>query len=286
MQEKNCWRDFANWKTFRRHLIQNHKYPVYVHPSSNKSDLSSIPIEDVESVVSSVITDNKIDDRNGGVSVESDISDALTIQLLKESVRNSLMTFVSKLYADPNLPRKHIQLIVDDLYEFLSDITTNLKSFLLNIVKRIESNKLKNEVDEVLRVVIEPFQDISSEYHRLKIFQEMGFYIPPESCIIGSRIDNKFFQDRIVKEIVPVTAQFIPMRKVLHKFFSLPGILEKTLIYVKELKTQKHLSNFVQGEIWREKESKFFLEMCYPFFYITMILKLIILLVVMLEFKK
>ena len=114
-QERNCWRDFANWKTFRKHLIQNHKYPVYVHPSSNKSDLSSISIEDVESVVSPVITDNRIDDRNGGVSVDSDISDALTVQFLKESVRNSLMTFISKLYADPNLPRKHIQLLMIQL---------------------------------------------------------------------------------------------------------------------------------------------------------------------------
>lgn len=114
------------------------------------------------------------------------------------------------------------------------------------------------EVDKALTAVTEPFQDFSSEYYRLKTFQEIVHYIPPQSYIIGFRIDNKFCENRIIKEIVPVTAQFVPMRKILYNFFSLPEILQKTLQYVKELKTQKDLSNFVQGEVWKEKEFKFF----------------------------
>ena len=84
----------------------------------------------------------------------------------------------------------------------------------------------------------------------------MGHYILSQSYVIDSKIDNKLSQNRIIKEIVSLTAQFIPMREVLYNFFCLPGVLQKTLEYVKKLKIEKDLSNFFQ-EIWREKESKY-----------------------------
>lgn len=252
-QEKNCWRDFANWKTFRKHLIKNHKYPTYVHPSGNESILLDTLSEEIELAVDSKVSNEKSSD-------VSDISnkEGVTIWLLNESVRNNLLTFISKLYANPNLPRNHIQLVIDDFHQLLSEAMGNLKPLLFNILMENISKDVKEKVEKVLTVLTEPFQDVYSEYHRLKIFQEMGHYIPPQSYVIGSRIDNKLFQNRIIKEIVSVTAQFIPMRKVLYSFFSLPGVLQKTIEYVKQLKIQEDLSNFVQGEIWREKESKYF----------------------------
>lgn len=258
-QEMNCWRDFANWKTFRKHLIRNHKYPIYVPNQAlsgicNKANLSGISSCNEEIAVSPTISDSG----NIDLSNISDNKDIGTIHFLKENVRNSLITCASKLYAEPNLPRNHIQFIIDDFHELLSDIMTNLKLVLCNSLKGTDCENIKNAVDKALTAVTEPFQDICSEYHRLKIFQEMGYYIPPQSYVIGSRIDNKLSEGRIIKEIIPVTAQFIPMRKVLYSFFSLPGVLEKTLQYLKTLKAQEDFSNFVQGEIWREKESKFF----------------------------
>jgi len=39
--------------------------------------------------------------------------------------------------------------------------------------------------------------------------------------IVGFKIENKLFQNRIIKEIVSVTGQFIPMKEVI--VFCLPG---------------------------------------------------------------
>jgi len=118
-------------------------------------------------------------------------------------------------------------------------------------------NSAKDIKEEVVKVsyiltVLTELQDIYSEYHRLKIFQEMGHYILLEVYImllvLGWTISS------FIKEIV--IAQFIPMSEVLYNFFCLPGVLQKTLEYVKKLKIEKDLSNFFQ-EIWREKESKY-----------------------------
>ena len=42
--------------------------------------------------------------------------------------------------------------------------------------------------------------------------------------MIGQRVDDVLRNGTIVKKIVPVHAQFIPMRQVLQKVFSMPGV--------------------------------------------------------------
>lgn len=53
--------------------------------------------------------------------------------------------------------------------------------------------------------------------------------------------------------MIPVTAQFIPLRFVFKKFFELPSIFDETLQYISILKKNTQIiSNFIQGELWRK----------------------------------
>ena len=67
------------------------------------------------------------------------------------------MTFVNKLYANSNLTRNHIQLVIDDFYQLLSDVMVNLKPLFCNILMENPAKDIKEEVDKVLTVLTELF---------------------------------------------------------------------------------------------------------------------------------
>ena len=53
---------------------------------------------------------------------------------------------------------------------------------------------------------------------------------------------------------MPVVGQFIPIRRVLKKFFEMPDIFDKTMEYVERLESCNGiLSNIVQNPFWAKK---------------------------------
>lgn len=72
---------------------------------------------------------------------------------------------------------------------------------------------------------------------------------------------KKKVQDRIVKEMISLKAQYIPIRQILTAFFNLPGVLDCTLKYINQINEEMEhglWSNFIQGELWQEKIKKHF----------------------------
>ena len=70
----------------------------------------------------------------------------------------------------------------------------------------------------------------------------------------------------IIKEIVPVTAEFIPMKNVLQKVFSLPAVVSTVDKYIKKLQSENDsIENFVQGHLWKEKVAKNFQNKTFSF---------------------
>ena len=104
-----------------------------------------------------------------------------------------------------------------------------------------------------------PFDTVRTEYMRLKVFTDAGYLVHPKSFTAGDIVENKRKDGRIIKQIVSVTAQFIPLRKTLQTFFSLPNVYESVIQYVGKLEQDKDvLSNFIQGDYWQSKKRHFF----------------------------
>lgn len=80
-----------------------------------------------------------------------------------------------------------------------------------------------------------PFDSIKTEYKRLKIFYNSGHFIKPQSFTVGNTMGTKRVEGRIVKQILPITAQFIVLRKTLNIFFNLPCVFEKTMEYINKI---------------------------------------------------
>jgi len=116
-----------------------------------------------------------------------------------------------------------------------------------------------NEIQSKLKLLKEPFNGIETEYLWCKKFETSGYYIKCNDYIIESYFEDKIIEGRIRKKTCDVKATFIPIRKVLQNFLSLPGVLKIILDYMDGLsKEQGVISNFIQGELWQQKVHLFF----------------------------
>lgn len=74
-----------------------------------------------------------------------------------------------------------------------------------------------------------------------------------ETFTVGERNDFKEVNGIQIPVRVKITAEFIPLRLLLKKFFELPNLLSDTFSHVNSLLSVSHIvSNFVQGNYWRE----------------------------------
>jgi len=90
-------------------------------------------------------------------------------------------------------------------------------------------------------------------------FQSTGAYIPPKSYYIDSRIEKKRSKQGVKPQMAQVTAQYIPFRHVLKKFFELPDAFSSTIQYMQELQAESHMIyNFVQCQRWKFITTKCF----------------------------
>lgn len=95
---------------------------------------------------------------------------------------------------------------------------------------------------------------MQSEHSRLKAFEKYGTYVPPKSMEVGERKEYKSENDSIIYKMIPITVDFVPIRKVLQKFFELDGVLNETLTFIKNLQINHSyiIQNLIQGPLWRE----------------------------------
>lgn len=82
----------------------------------------------------------------------------------------------------------------------------------------------------------------------------MGVYIEPVYVVIGSKyllVRKKSKRVFINKE---VTLSYVPLRDTLKQLFLLPDFLNQVKKYIHELNSETGiLSNFIQGEHWKNK---------------------------------
>jgi len=212
--EFGCSGIFSNWERYRKHLISFHQ-----HPSKLKFDRSLISSDiNFQHVnIQNKINSNDIDDIE-----QLNVKDECTEE--QKDITNSLEQFLltAKLYANHQLPRSHVQNILDDSRDLVQQMISVIKSTITDILTSngVTGNTVGN-IESCLDRLLQPFAVLSSEYRRFKAFTTTGCFIDTVDHIVGQRTDEKLRDSNIIKEIVPVFAKFIPMREVLQKLFNL-----------------------------------------------------------------
>ena len=225
-KEPGCFRNLSNWKQYRKHLLNIHNCYVIAweeNSSYNKSESQNC----IEGKSFNEHETNTFDSLLEPNTQEWDLDDTLNQLTMK---------FIVKLYANHTIPRSFVQIR-----------TTS------------QTDSCFEVVESILDKYHDPFNRLCTEYRCFKTFEEAGYLVPMENDIVGDRVDYKLKNTSIIKEIVPVTAEFIPMRNVLQKVFNLPGVFSTVDKYIKKLQSENDcIENFVQGHLWKEQVTKNF----------------------------
>ena len=176
--------------------------------------------------------------------------------ITKQALDREVLKFTLSLYNNPLLSRK----AVDDVLQMFNKFTS--QQFVPFIQKQQET-KLKPITDEksyckaqfILEKNKNIFQKFSTKHLRFKIYEQESLYVPPQIIEIGEEsvfvITN---YETITVEMKSRYAAYISFVDTLQMVLAIPGVLNEMQIYVNNLyKEETHLSNFVQGDLWKKK---------------------------------
>lgn len=254
-QVSQCLSDYDSWRKFRKHLISYHKFPANsivksrIKSRGNKSNRANLDASDSNFDIEDVIFS---DDFVNEISVSK--------ESINDKLHNCLLRYIAKLYADPTLPRSHVQMVMDDTAALFFSVISLLKPAIRSMCNETQSvGNITSNIFDLFDTVLKLFTNFNSEYNRMKALQATDHFIKPQPYIVGNIVSEKRVDRRIVKDIVPIYSQFLPLRKILKAFFSLPGVFDTVYNYmVNVMQETAVLSNFVQGKLWRKKKTDYF----------------------------
>lgn len=294
--ENNCNRSFSIFDSFKKHRYikhssQNHKC-CYLNVEQNdekvdscnttkilykKTDVQSI--EDYEDIKDCENFEYIFPEIENDLDVENDSEDDSFFENFQYHIQNSISTtninehkevihYISKLYTYLDVPRVRVNDIVTSTKSLIDSYLLSLQNSLLNRLKIFNlSFDVISAIKEVFIAFNNPFTDFKSEWRFFQFLQSCDTLIFPENYLIGEREEFRDKNDKSTIEIIPVYAQFIPLRKVFQKLFEIPDVFDKTLSYYQSLRSNKTIiENFVQGSLWEDISSQFTDKIVYPLF--------------------
>ena len=229
---------------------------VWKNNSKSKSELINFhfPEDDYESSDSETLSEIP----EGELLFENKSDCDLTFEGSSDSTNkmdDSILQFAAKLYKFPNMPRKLINLIMNDASDLFDSLLNCLKSETSNRLQSLGASKdYLSEIENVFNKFSVPFHNVKTERKRLSQFESYDTLIMPQNYKIGERTDFKTNLGGTTRINIPLTAQLIPIRYVLKKFFEMPSVFQETEKYINFLFLGNEIiSNIIQSPHWKKK---------------------------------
>lgn len=240
--EGNCSRSFSLKNSFRKHLSSHNT----IETSETSPD-----------IIIQLSTSQQL---NEDISLNSIIPTSNNVSDPREFLNKSISCFLASLYANPIMPRNAVQLVVDGIDKVITQgILPCVDNYAEKLLNRGEISPESFEASKnILKVVENPLDNFKSEHKRFKYFSEqLCTYIEPREIVIGQRLNTVLRGGLSTLEPCNCTMQFMPLRQILQKFFSLENVLTDTLKYMESLSNNHSIiSNFIQGSFWQSKLQK------------------------------
>lgn len=184
-------------------------------------------------------------------------------------ILNKILGFILTLYADPTLPRKIVQDVINYYERFIKfTFIPSLKVDILDILKEenISPNSFQR-LEKCFNQHIDIFGYVNTEFKRFNLLRERGL-IDEEELFIGRSYETEISEDgnRIVPDCM--YAVHIPLKKSLKAFLEIPGFFLEIYNYMKNLDiNSKIITNILQADLWKSKYStKFMTGIVFPLY--------------------
>ncbi|XP_031329046.1 uncharacterized protein LOC116160057 [Photinus pyralis] len=185
---------------------------------------------------------------------ESTITDSEVRNGTNNYIKNLVQSFFVKLYHDSSVTRKTIQFVAENTHCLISNILEDLQVRLLPLLSASPQHNL-SQIKECL--LINPLDEMLTEYNRFKSLEENGAFIRPISINIGSILDDTKKGDDVSMIYKQSHLLLIPIRKVLKQLLEIPGVLKTILDFIDKETNSLWISSIFNTQLWNKVKINF-----------------------------
>ena len=284
----NCSRSYENLSSFTAHVKRKHSFEKSFHNNQNKERTIHNNLNENETFLSNpslqtntqlqiyketgsdndeelsninmdfVDCDTYSDDDSSDYEIPFDISSNLDQSSIdsESELENIGLNYIANLYKYNDISRTRVQSVIHDSQTVCKTLINHISNEISSL-NLMESDKLF-QVQELLNKSSKLFEPLDSEQKCFNRFSQLKTYVAPVSVNIGERKEVQKQGLVQISKFVPVNIQIIPLTKVLKNFFEIPSIFKETIDYVQYLMSDCEIvTNFIQGEYWRERVTHF-----------------------------
>lgn len=257
-----CFQTFSSLAKFKRHINNKHKEIDSIYPSSNINIPSTSTCEPTQS---DSYTHNNISTNNDDLK-EKDSAEYFNLNKSINSIYKSAIQFVMNLHANNNFTFKDIAIIQTGLKEKLFEPLTNLcKEIVESEIKESSSKSLFYKFSSILS---DPFKYCNTEYNLMKWLEQNDYFENIKQFTINNEINVVLHDGEVVYDEAITKGVLLPLRFQFRKFLELNDNFKNMFNKLNSYKNNKNslFSNFVQGDLWKQKMLLFEGKIVFPFF--------------------
>lgn len=178
---------------------------------------------------------------------------------------NSVMDFevlklIAVLYKNVRFSRSDVQDIIQILSNFIKNVYSPilLKSIQDSLQSAI-SSEVQQTIERIFQNVKNPFEGVSTEDTRLRVLQNLGWYVPPELHILKK--EREVLREK--GDVIYLAPKEVPhvhlsIKHSLSCLLSIENLFPALIDYMKTLYREKSgLQNIIQGTLWQNVLKEF-----------------------------
>ncbi|XP_063380452.1 uncharacterized protein LOC134675033 [Cydia fagiglandana] len=238
--QSNCFRAFQSLRSFRRHIVSHNVSDRNIY-SELAPSLNFNTDNMIENYNNLDITDNTQDPCNVNACCSNLQPTSESFSKKNENVRKSTAAFALSLYSNPYLNRKCAMKIIDDV----SELVTGVIGTMLSELSPNDDTPNKN----IVEAISNSFDGLDTESKVIKYFSDRNIYTPPKKFTINENVTVNTGNSTVMLRPMLETGAIVPLRAVLKQIFELPNFLKCST----SIPDVQSISNFTQGNIWKQK---------------------------------
>lgn len=176
-------------------------------------------------------------------------------------MENLAIDISTKLYKYINFSREDVQRCIDLFSYYTEKYNIILETKIQDSLKNSIHKEAEMEIKKHFKANLDPFKFLDSEAKRLNIYKKKDLYCDPQVIEIGKRDKLRIIEGKSLLISAPVTMVHISLQHSLKILLEIDGLFNATKAYVLDLEKETNiLSNFTQGELWKNMLENFKIE--------------------------
>lgn len=258
---ENCLQIFLGYQSFKKHILVCFKIReepstlenttqynlIKKNPVANTEKLSANNkiVEKINVTINPVASTEKL-------STNNEIVKKINVTSTVDKTKINYTKFVSSLYANGTISKDSVNDILSNVEIFTQAVTDGIKQKLFQTIPAEYHEQIANAFN------IELFENMESDYLRIKCFKELKTYIEPTPFLIGESRGYKKINGKMEWTVEKHNGYRVSMSSVLKMFLQLPNVLDTIVNYMKHETSKKNkrvYSSIFSGSRWKDISS-------------------------------